>query len=289
METIETYANDLLAPRLRNCGVPKDMRRAVCLDVVQRLISLASHWSDPRFRKIALLLGSEEAGFWEPLDASLEVRCLVLLGIRNSLVEDLHFDPHDQSVAISDPEMRDLTQEAINFFSNQALATPPTSTGLWAQLPQQFPNAWQRLDMLAHAVGADLDCTLPLQKSKPLKLSPTGLHVVRRQTVTISGISPEFDTGLVNILRSVQQGQLRLFNVPSFSRLTRNPVKLMAIIEHIVKHGTTLITANYVLSANYLAARTPLLRSPHDSREVELNFNNSIGLSPRHRALLATS
>ncbi len=46
----------------------------VVYDVAQRLGSLLSHWNDEVFRHTIMVLATEEASFWEPRTASLEMR-----------------------------------------------------------------------------------------------------------------------------------------------------------------------------------------------------------------------
>ena len=89
MSVVEGYTQPVLRPQLRSLGLSKRQSDLIAADVTRRLESLLSHWDDLQFRRAILLVGTEEASFWEPRPASLEIRSLVVVAIRNSLVEDL--------------------------------------------------------------------------------------------------------------------------------------------------------------------------------------------------------
>jgi hypothetical protein len=89
MTVIQGYTQSLLLPQLRALTLSKRQLAIVVEDVSRRLESLLFHWNDFAFRRTILTLGTEEASFWEPLTASLEIRSLVVVAIRNSLIEDL--------------------------------------------------------------------------------------------------------------------------------------------------------------------------------------------------------
>lgn len=291
MNTIETYSKKLLAQRLRGYGLNKHQRERICSDVVTRLASLLFHWGDDQFRRTLLTLGIEEATFWEPGDASLDVRSLVVLGVRNSLIENLNAAHGSQKQALPDADMPRLTSEAINYFRTIDFAhvTVTPSTDPFGALPRRFPNAWQCLAVLAHAAENEVEYTLAKANAEPLEITGTGPRAARGTIVVVAnGIDSCVDPELAKILAGVQRGELRQFTAPSFSRITRNTAKLLAILDHILRYGATLVTANYVLSATYVARRSPLIRPAHTSREAEVSLANPAGLSDRHRQLLTT-
>jgi len=89
MTVVQGYTRSLLLPQLRSLGLSKRQWEIVVEDVAQRLESVLSHWNDVPFRRTILVLGSEEACFWRPLSASIEIRSLVVVAVRNRLIEDL--------------------------------------------------------------------------------------------------------------------------------------------------------------------------------------------------------
>jgi hypothetical protein len=287
MRSIETYSKTLLVPRLRDYGLNKHRTEEICSDVRLRLASLVSHWSDESFRRTALTLGIEEATFWEPSDASLEVRSLVVLGVRNSLIEDLHVASGTRKQMLSDADMLQLTTEAISYFRTIDLAhvavTP--SKDLFGDLPRRFPNAWQCLTMLAHATDDEAKYVLTKETAELPKVARARAAGALTPVVA-SGIDSRVDPQLSSILAGIQRGEISRFIAPSFPRITRNPVKLLAILDHIIRHDAALVTANYALSATCVARRSPLIRPAHTSREAEASLANPAGLSDWHRQLL---
>src|SRR5437870_145522 len=87
---VHGYTRSVLAPQLRSLGLTKKQRAIIVADITMRLESLLSHWHDLGFRRTILLLGTEEGACWEPASANLDVRALVVVAVRNSLIEDIH-------------------------------------------------------------------------------------------------------------------------------------------------------------------------------------------------------
>ena len=111
---------------------------------------------------------------------------------------------------------------------------------------------------------------------------------VQRHEVVTSGIDPRLDSHLVEILRQIKAGELGLSFSASFKSITRNPRKLFAIIDTVLRHSGTVLTPNYLLSPSYLARRDPLLRPIHNHRDLECELHNATGLSERHKNALAS-
>ncbi len=110
---------------------------------------------------------------------------------------------------------------------------------------------------------------------------------VQQHTVVTSGIDPRLDSQLLEMLRRVKARELELFFSASFKSITRNPEKLLSIIDAVLRYGGTVLTPNYLLSPSYLARRDPLLRPIHFNSDLEAQLNDVTGLSERHRNLLA--
>ena len=49
-----------------------------------------------------------------------------------------------------------------------------------------------------------------------------------------------------------------MFFSPSFKSITRNPEKLLFVIDHVLRHGGTLMTPNYLFSPTYLVSPKPV-------------------------------
>ena len=128
---------------------------------------------------------------------------------------------------------------------------------------------------------------LPESESLPIDSSAAGRDV-ERHTVVSSGIDPRLDSQLLKILRQVKARESNLFFSASFKSITRNPEKLLFLINRVLECGGMVLTPNNLLSPSYLARRDPLLRPIHYAFELEARLNDVTGLSERHRNALAS-
>ena len=103
-----------------------------------------------------------------------------------------------------------------------------------------------------------------------------------------AGFDPRLNDFLADVLRRIEKKELGLFFSLSFKWITRNPEKLLAVIDHILRFGGTVVTPNYLLSPVYLARRHPLLRPAHFASEIAAQVANPDGLSKRHREVLGS-
>jgi hypothetical protein len=295
MNVVQEYTQSVLGPQLRSLGLSKRQWGIVVDDVTQRLESLLSHWTDEPFRRTLLVPGTEEASFWEPRTARLEIRSLVAVAVRNSLIEDLGASrPYFkvlQSVRplLPDDRMPWITSEAVKYFDSADLdhlqieAVPDVFGGL----PGRFPRAWHVLSLLGASPQSEIVCDLPAAESEPTDL-PASRRNVEVQEVVVSGIDPRLDDQLQRILSLIEAGELALFFAPSFKGITRNPEKLFAVIDCVLRLGGTVLTPNYLLSPTYLAQRNPLLRPIHYTSDLQAQLADPRGLTQRHKAALAS-
>ena len=89
---IDKYLAVCLVPQLASLRLTKRQIKLVCQDVSSCLGSILHRWNDVPFRKTVLLAGREESEFYVPSSADEDARALVVVGIRNTLVEDLASD-----------------------------------------------------------------------------------------------------------------------------------------------------------------------------------------------------
>jgi hypothetical protein len=263
--------------------------------VTQRLESLLSHWSDVPFRRTVLAIGAEEASFWEPGSASLDIRSLVVVAVRNSLVTDLNAKRaytkalRSPGEFLPDHQMPWITGEAINYFQAADIdaAQVQPKRDLFGSLPRRFPNAWHVLSVLGNSSDSEIAYNLPMTKAEPVDFSACRAGNEGYLDIE-AGFDPSLNDYLAEVLRQIERKELGLFFSLSFKWITRNPEKLLSIIDHIVRFGGTVVTPNYLLSPVYLARRNPLLRPAHFSSEITAQLANPDGLSERHREALAS-
>ncbi len=294
MNLSQRYTQSLLVPQLRSLGLSKRQWEIVAHDVTPRLESVLSHWHDASFRRTILVLGTEEASFWEPRSANLEIRSLVVVAVRNSLIEDLGASrPYREVLQSRNPLLPDdrmpwITSEAVKYFDAADLdgVQIEAKQDVFGDLPRRFPNAWHVLSLLGNSSDNEIACELPDGESEPMDL-PAARRDVEHHVVVASGIDPRLDDQLLQAMTLAKAGELDLFFAPSFKGITRNPEKLLIVLNHILRCGRSVLTPNYLLSPTYLARRDPLFRPIHFDSELEAQVNNAEGLSKRHKEALA--
>ena len=151
MTVIQGYTQSVLLPQLRSLALSKRQRAIVLEDVSRRLESLLSHWSDLAFRRTILILGTEEASFWEPFTASLEIRSLVVVAVRNSLIEDLGAShPYTKALEsrkkqLRDEQMPSITSEATKYFEAANLDV--------VQVQPKTGSVWQSMSSISECMA----------------------------------------------------------------------------------------------------------------------------------------
>ncbi len=295
MRLVQGYTQSVLVPQLRSLGLNKRQWKIVAEDVTQRLESLLSHWSDVPFRQTVLAIGREEAIFWEPRSTSLDIRSLVVVAVRNSLVTDLNATRaytkalRSPTEYLPDEQMPWITGEAIKYFqaANLDMVQIQPKRDLFGSLPRRFPNAWHVLSLLGNSSENEIAVNLPMAKAEPVDFARCRANDGDFRDIE-SGFDPGLNDYLAEILRKIERKELGLFFSLAFKWITRNPEKLLSIIDHVLRYGGTVLTPNYFLSPHYLARRHPLLRPAHFSSEIAGQLADADGLSERHREALAS-
>ena len=88
---VTQYLQDVLAPTLDHFHVPAAYARQIIDTVELQMTSFLRHWDDLAFRRTLLLLGSEEGPFYEPAGKA-DVKCFIVVTLRNSPIETIQSD-----------------------------------------------------------------------------------------------------------------------------------------------------------------------------------------------------
>ena len=296
MNVVSDYVNGVLDRQLLTLGLNKHQRQIVLADVQRRLVSLLSHWQDVQFRRTVLEVGKEEASFWRPEHAPLEIRSLVVVAIRNSLLTDLNADraytPKLRSTRekLPDGKMPEITSAAIRYFSQAPLEATEFSTNaaedLFGSLQERFPVAWEAFGLLGSSSAQEV----PYRSShladsfEPFDFSGCG---TKGRTVIESGIEPKPNPQLASILRGIEQNGGGALITGSFKHISRNPEVLFMVVDHVLRHNGTILTPNYYMTPVRLARRIPPLRPAHTTTEVTERLRNTEGVVGLHRTALA--
>ena len=182
-----------------------------------------------------------------------------------------------------------ITSEATSHFDNANLDSPRVhpKRDLFGDLPCRYPNAWHALSLLGGSSEDEIDCELPIVEGESMDTSDSKWKI-QHHNVVASGIDPRWDAQLEDILRKIKLKESPLFFSPRFKFVTRNPQKLLFVIDSVLRHGGTFMTLNYLLSPTYLARRSPLIRPAHYTSEIEAQVANPDGLGERDKELLAS-
>ena len=211
MTVIQEYTQTVLLPQLRSLALSKRQRAIVVEDVSRRLDSLLYHWSDLAFRRTILILGTEEASFWEPQTAGLDIRSLVVVAVRNSLIEDLGAShPYTKALEsrkrqLRDEQMPSITSEATKYFeeANLDVVSVQPKNDLFGEVRRRFPTAWHALALLSGSSENEIACELPIMEAESMETSASEWKV-QHHNVVASGIDPRLDAQLVDILRKIK-------------------------------------------------------------------------------------
>ena len=295
---VDQYLENCLRPQLRRCQIGARQQRVVLNDVRKRLHSILGQWQDDNSHKTLLLIGREEAEFYRPANAPVETRSLVVVGIRNSLIEDLStsepYTPELQLAgnSIPDNRMPEITGEAIRFFARtdfDACAgsfTAYSGSRPFGDLSTRYPRAWRALQCLSHLTEGDskydpVDAPIP-----DLPHTEGGSAKEGFATDMQSGIDPRFSPILCAQLEQVSNDFTDCFFVDSFKSISRCPEKLFAVLEFVLAHGARVVTLNFLIEPGYVARRSELVRPIHNFEDLRGRLQALDGLTSAHREVL---
>lgn len=300
MDYIENYFNTILYPRFKEYGLNEETIDKVGIDIRTRLYSLLYNWSNIEIRRTLLVTCIEEAYFYEP-PRHIEVRCLVLLAIRNSLLEDLASTNEAakllglRKTVIPEQDIRKFTSDAINYFSNIDIIEISKSikkieNDIYGSLIHSYPAAWGILRELGNIVFQNKKYTILTDVrntniQSDVKLTTVDIEEIdqhfKKTTVVLSGMDPNIDPYLSDVLKAISKGY-PFFFTDSFKSLTRNPEKLFRIMELVLTSNASFVSCNFYLSRDYVSYRSVFLRPMHSEKELLEKLKNKNGLTKTH-------
>lgn len=299
MDAVSRYLNDFLAPRLRGYGVSEKFLLHTISTIHSQMTSLLRHWDDRAFRGTVLLLGMEEGSFYEP-PAKLEVRCFVVVTIRNSPIETLQSNAYEETglrQSLDSKEVKEITSEAIRYFSKQNFmelcgqAKDSPAHDLYQELAAEHPVAWASLQCLAGMCGKTADYP-PIPVKAPYYIPGIddeceGTMKSGKLTVGVyDGYSSEIEPPLMEYLKMLSSNSKGMLMVDSFKAVTRNVTKLMGILEFLLTRNLLFVSTNYYLENGHVERRMKLLRAGHNTTDMKRNMADTAGLAYKHKSLL---
>ncbi|MGR6129276.1 hypothetical protein [Paenibacillus sp. SER-28] len=299
MEVIDNYLQNVLFPRFEQYEMNKDNIERVGLDIKTRLLSLFNNWNNCDNRRALLVTSVEEAHYYQPPE-DIEIRCLVVLTIRNSLIEDLASTNEAaklmglQKTIIPERDIRKFTSDAIKYFCCIDISTVSKSViidnDVYGKLMSSYPLAWGIIKELGKIVFQNKKYSIIDDKTnksivKNSKQKSDNLlrndQYFKENTVVLSGMDPNIDPYLSNVLKAISEGY-PIFFTDSFKTITRNPEKLLKIIDYVLANNASIVTCNFYISRDYVSARSELQRPMHSESETIEKLKNKNGLSKTH-------
>ncbi|EFM09507.1 hypothetical protein PaecuDRAFT_3554 [Paenibacillus curdlanolyticus YK9] len=296
MNLIEDYVENILLPQLIYYGANVQSASEVKRDIKYRLASVINLWKQPEIRNTILLTGLEEAYYYKP-DADLLTKSLVVVAIRNSLIEDMKSTLAAarrlglSKVIIDDKLIREITGKAINYFNKHdpntvAISLVDNANNPYIDLSSKYPIAWEAIKNLSQCKSYTkynpIECD---QASSTIFINPKmsdGMKTVEVQ----SGIDPTITDQLQHILNFVMEGKQPFFFSDSFKMISRNVDKLFKVLNIVLSSNAPVVTVNYYISNGYVAKRSNLLRPAHFESEVIDKIKDVSGLRKTHAAIL---
>ena len=298
---LQDVLNTTLDPVLRQCRVPDELRSRVCADISRRLLAVLAYWRSPTTRG-ALLLPTTDAAWWhEPQNVPLDVRRLVVLAIRNSLLEELHAETPARAAFRAAPRLTTAHLTLLTSSASAALARldldalgttiAPSADRLFQPLMRRYPRTWA----VFHALGdlARTETGVPVVRGHRPTVPPLrvlrGWWRARRghgTDVFASAFQPQIEPTLAGLVALLRRGALPVLFVPSLFSLSRDPTVLSHVRELVLTSPGALVTPNWYVSAWHVARRPVWLRPPRTEAEIDAALRNVTGLTPKHRAAL---
>jgi hypothetical protein len=278
------------------CGVAAPDASLVAEDVLARAEAVAR--LDRDSCEILAAPFFEESFSHEPDEASVWMKAITTLVIRNSRLEELHASGPVNAGGITAVTTYGLGPLSHFIAARRRHHRPAGVSGdPFAGLAVVYPRAWACLDALRTALisgGGRVGYRAP---EAPALALPTAAEVLDAQpaghldlpfdaftAVIFSGIDPRFDQNAMGWLRAAEDEEL-LLGLSSLGRISRNSRKLLRVLEFLLARQARILTTNYLLTCKDVCVRRHALVKP-DSEHPMAGFRNMNGLNGSHRKTL---
>lgn len=261
---VTQYLQDVLAPTLDHFHVPAAYARQIIDTVELQMISFLRHWDDLAFRRTLLLLGSEEGPFYEPA-GKVDVKCFVVVTLRNSPIETIQSDNYASTgmqSSLSSQDVKTITSGAIRFFnpldfSSMCLQAKKCSgCDYYQEIVERHPVAWAALRALGTTSAKIIDYP-KVQYNNPFSIEACNEIQINcedesqkkrltKETI-FDGYSAMWDPQLLKLLRKLSSSSANVFVVESLKSATRNFEKLMDILEFLLTHDLKFVSTNFYI------------------------------------------
>ena len=222
MQAVSKYLNQILTPQLEKYGVLAEYIEYICQIVEEQMLSAILHWQDISFRKALLLIGSEEGPFYEP-EGKVEIKCFVVITLRNSPFESLQSKDYVKcglSERLTNNQIKAVTSAAILYFNKLDFTalSRETQTGeydgsdIYGELSKCCPVTWKALISLASSPAKIVNFT-KTEVKELFSLENVSCNARERSKeikAALDGYSSEIDPNLTQQLEYVGYNQSAL-------------------------------------------------------------------------------
>lgn len=306
MTPMSDYLQSILSPFLARRGVSESFIDYTAQVIERQGISLLRNWDDLSFRKTMLLLGSEEGPFYEPAGKT-DIKCFVVVAIRNSPLETLQSENYQETGledSLSGNDVRSITGSAIRYFNPLDFAAlcqdakADEQPDLYRCIVAKYPAAWNALRTLGSTSAKIVDYpAIPViaPYQFPRSILPAvdpqtkGARVGRMAVSCYDGYTPTIDAILLKQLQRIADAPKGVLLVDAFKTASRNFEKLLQIIEFMLTRGKAFVTSNYYLENGHVERRLRPLQAAHTVKEMRQHFTQISGLGAKHSAALKDS
>ena len=291
---VDEYTWNVLKKQLQKFKVTNKALYSIIEDVKKQLNSFIANYKNEEFRKVLLLIGSEEGTFYEPKNE--QIANMVVITIRNSLLEGICSSSYLEYGAdgyLNDNQIKDITSKAIEFFSTKDLEKESLKINLtsdfYKDISQKYPVAIKALIELSKCTSQKREHSYKcIDFDKPYELEELdsiSSNELKRTNIE-SGITPKFNDSLCNFLKGIKEGKSHFFVTDCFKMTTRNFEKLLRIIEFTLTHDAIFITSNYFIKNDYVSRRENILRASHNSEQFFDKIKSISDISQKYKYLL---
>lgn len=299
LDALSAYFSNILVPRLRKYGVTESFLLQTITVIQTQAASLLRHWDDRAFRDTILLLGLEEGSFYEPV-SKIDIRCFVVVTIRNSPIETLQSDAHAEAGLPShlpDSAVKEITSEAIHYFSKLNFSELCKQSkrcsrrDIYQEIMRDHPVSWIALNRLAATSAKIVDyakvpCDSPFELNLVSPQADGKDESANMRKVILDGYDSTIDPSLANLLLHIVSSDHSALIVDSFKALTRNAEKLFHVLEFLLSRGHVFATSNFYLENGHVERRVKPLRAGHTTSEMLRNLSQTSGLGYQHKITL---
>ena len=279
---IEKYIEEVLYNRLKTFEIKEKYILDIKQDIKEQMYSLIYHWNDIEFRKAILSIALEEGKFYEP-DADVDIKCFVVITVRNSYIENIFSDESylmELDKQIDEKFIKIVTAEAIEYFKDIDFCKLSRDIknieiqDKYGSIIEKYKMAWKALIELGKCEGKKANYN-KIEINKKLRIedicdkqNKIGKQENQKYLIEVqSGINEKFSDSLIEVIRSLITKEGNVLYTDSFKMITRNFEKLLKIIEIILENECYFATSNYLLTNSYVGKRKVLYIAAHTTKE----------------------